>query len=202
MRPGTTKVRGTGEGSLGLLPPGSDPVRNLTAPRALRLYRRCWRNWRNTGCAVGPRWAPRCCVLGCARRTAFRQSLLRGALGLLDAALDRRELDVRDLGWRGAGEGRGITLEVDDTERHERRELRVLLRSRRLRGRIGLEEGEGEADARRRLAVELRVARLHEEVLVLVQAIADADPVDACAPGRGPPARAAAPAAAAAAGEE
>src|SRR5579871_4939878 len=28
------KVRGTGEGSLGLLPPGSDPVRNLTAPRA------------------------------------------------------------------------------------------------------------------------------------------------------------------------
>jgi hypothetical protein len=28
------KGRGTGEGSLGLLPPGSDPVRNLTAPRA------------------------------------------------------------------------------------------------------------------------------------------------------------------------
>jgi hypothetical protein len=34
------KVRGTGEGSLGLLPPGSDPVRNLTAPRAVSVYRR------------------------------------------------------------------------------------------------------------------------------------------------------------------
>ena len=32
--PCEAKVRGTGEGSLGLLPPGSDPVRNLTAPRA------------------------------------------------------------------------------------------------------------------------------------------------------------------------
>src|SRR5262249_47890884 len=38
--PGNNEVRGTGEGSLGLLPPGSDPVRNLTAPRAPRLYRR------------------------------------------------------------------------------------------------------------------------------------------------------------------
>jgi hypothetical protein len=40
MRPGTNyESRGTGEGSLGLLPPGSDPVRNLTAPRAPKLYR-------------------------------------------------------------------------------------------------------------------------------------------------------------------
>ena len=31
------KVRGTGEGSLGLLPSGPDPVRNLTAPRASAL---------------------------------------------------------------------------------------------------------------------------------------------------------------------
>ena len=31
------KVRGTGEGSLGLLPSGPDPVRNLTAPRAPAL---------------------------------------------------------------------------------------------------------------------------------------------------------------------
>src|SRR5438128_8863916 len=37
MRPG--KVRGTCEGSLGLLPPGSDPVRNLAAPRARQVYR-------------------------------------------------------------------------------------------------------------------------------------------------------------------
>src|SRR5581483_12296410 len=35
----TRIVRGTGEGSLGLLPPGSDPVRNLTAPRADAVYR-------------------------------------------------------------------------------------------------------------------------------------------------------------------
>src|SRR5215475_6319647 len=35
MRP---KVRGTCEGSLGLLPPGSDPVRNLAAPRARPVY--------------------------------------------------------------------------------------------------------------------------------------------------------------------
>ena len=35
MRP---KVRGTCEGSLGLLPPGSDPVRNLAAPRARTVY--------------------------------------------------------------------------------------------------------------------------------------------------------------------
>jgi hypothetical protein len=34
--PGNNKDRGTGEGSLGLLPPGSDPVRNLTAPRAAK----------------------------------------------------------------------------------------------------------------------------------------------------------------------
>src|SRR6266571_738887 len=38
MRPG--KVRGTCEGSLGLLPPGSDPVRNLAAPRARQVYPR------------------------------------------------------------------------------------------------------------------------------------------------------------------
>ena len=33
------KDRGTGEGFLGLLPSGSDPVRNLTAPRATEVYR-------------------------------------------------------------------------------------------------------------------------------------------------------------------
>src|SRR5262249_12362570 len=38
MRP---KVRGTCEGSLGLLPPGSDPVRNLAAPRARTVYPAC-----------------------------------------------------------------------------------------------------------------------------------------------------------------
>src|SRR5689334_17781322 len=46
LRPGSAgrwrdlerKGRGTCEGSLGLLPPGSDPVRNLAAPRANPVY--------------------------------------------------------------------------------------------------------------------------------------------------------------------
>src|SRR6266436_6269905 len=98
MRPGTNyESRGTGEGSLGLLPPGSDPVRNLTAPRAAKLY----------------------------------PALL--ALGLVDAALDRGQLDGGDLGGRSPGVRRRVPLEVDHAVLDERRRLLAALRKDGLR---------------------------------------------------------------------
>src|SRR6266481_5791081 len=136
MRPGTNyESRGTGEGSLGLLPPGSDPVRNLTAPRAAKLY----------PALLGP--------------------------GLVDAALDRSQLDRGDLrGW-SAGIRRRVAPEIDHAVLDDGRRLLAALRKDGLRGGGCLVEGERKADPRRGLAVELRVARLDEEVLVLVQAV-------------------------------
>src|SRR5205085_3403026 len=106
------------------------------------------------------------------------------ALRLVHAAFDRVELDLRDLRRRGPCEGGRVALEVDHAVLDDRRELLVLLRRRGLCGGAVLVEREREADACRGLAVERRLARLDEEVLVLVQAVADRDPVDAASSGR------------------